>query len=244
MARIVMWNLVTLDGFFEAAKKWDLGFHELVWGEELERFSIEQLGSAGALIFGRATYEGMAGYWSTAKGEVAELMNAIPKFVFSRSLGKAEWNNTRLLAGEAGEAAVRLKQEEAGDMLVFGSAGLSRTLMERGLFDEYRLCLVPVVLGSGTPLFTPAQSAARMDLVEGGPSSPAPSSSSTGPTESGQATDGEPAPCFPRPSCLEVLREITLEVLVAELGGSGPDPGRELGFLGDKLPREHDVVGL
>ena len=72
MRKLIMWNLVSLDGFFEGAKSWDLGWHESVWGDELERLSIDQLKSADMLLFGRVTYEGMAGYWSSAKGEIAD----------------------------------------------------------------------------------------------------------------------------------------------------------------------------
>jgi hypothetical protein len=60
MGKLIMWNLLTLDGFFEGSKSWDLDFHLSVWGDELERLSIEQLGSAERLLFGRVTYEGMA----------------------------------------------------------------------------------------------------------------------------------------------------------------------------------------
>src|SRR5437660_8294887 len=88
MRKVIMWNVVSLDGFFEGAKSWDLGWHDSIWGEELERLSIDQLKSADMLLFGRATYEGMASYWSSAKGEVADLMNQIRKVVFSRTLEK------------------------------------------------------------------------------------------------------------------------------------------------------------
>ncbi|HET7839397.1 MAG TPA: dihydrofolate reductase family protein [Rectinemataceae bacterium] len=169
MRRLVMWNLVTLDGFFEGAKSWDLGFHEYVWGEELERFAIEQLGEAEALLFGRVTYEGMAAYWSGATGEVAELMNAIPKYGFSRRSGPAPWSNSRLLVGDAADAVAALKREEGKDLFVFGSALLSHSLMERGLFDEYRLCLVPVVLGAGTPLFKSSAASSRLELMKARP---------------------------------------------------------------------------
>jgi dihydrofolate reductase len=67
MSRLIMWNLITLDGFFEGAKSWDLGWHERVWGDELERLSIEQLRSADGLLFGRVTYEGMAAHWPSAE---------------------------------------------------------------------------------------------------------------------------------------------------------------------------------
>jgi len=101
MRKVIMWNVVSLDGFFEGAKSWDLGWHDSIWGEELERLSIDQLKSADMLLFGRATYEGMANYWPSAKGEVADLMNQIRKVVFSRTLEKASWNNTRLVKGNA-----------------------------------------------------------------------------------------------------------------------------------------------
>ena len=84
MGRLIMWNMVTLDGFFEGPKSWEIDWHEYVWGEELEQLSKEQLRSAAMLLFGRVTYQGMAGYWSSEKG----FMNNIPKVVFSRTLEK------------------------------------------------------------------------------------------------------------------------------------------------------------
>jgi len=76
-----MWNLVTLDGFFEGENNWDLAFHELVWGKELEQISTEQLRSADMLVFGKLTYQGMAQYWSKEKGEISDFMNGIAKTV-------------------------------------------------------------------------------------------------------------------------------------------------------------------
>ena len=70
MRKLIMWNVMTLDGYFEGNKNWDLQFHETVWGPELESLSIEQLRAADFLVFGRITYEGMAAYWKTAKGEI------------------------------------------------------------------------------------------------------------------------------------------------------------------------------
>ena len=83
MARLIMWNLMTLDGFIEGPNR-DISWHEDVWGEELEQLSIQQLNEAGGLLFGRVTYELMAGHWPGATGEVADFMNAAPKYVFSR----------------------------------------------------------------------------------------------------------------------------------------------------------------
>lgn len=154
MGKLIMWNLITLDGFFEGAKKWDLDFHNTVWGDELEQLSLQQLNQCHALVFGRITYEGMAAYWKTAPGEaeVARFMNALPKVVFSRTLENADWNNTRVAKGNIAEEIAALKQSKK-DSYIFGSADLSAALMTLGLIDEYRICVVPVVLGRGTPLF-------------------------------------------------------------------------------------------
>jgi len=168
MRRLVMWNLQTLDGFFEKAR-WDLDFHETVWGEELERFSLEQLEEVGALLFGRVTYQGMADHWSKATGAIADFMNAVPKVVFSRTLESADWNNTRLVNGDAADEVAALKRGQGRDLFVFGSADLSDTLLRRGLFDELRICLAPVVLGQGTPLFKPGAPYQGLELLEARP---------------------------------------------------------------------------
>lgn len=115
MSRLIMWNLMTLDGFFEGPRSWDLDWHQLVWGEELERLSIEQLQSADALLFGRVTYEGMAAHWKTATGEVADYMNRLPKLVFSRTLAQADWNNTRRVKDKAVAEVADLKRRGSGN---------------------------------------------------------------------------------------------------------------------------------
>jgi len=169
MRRLIVWNLVTLDGFFEGPKSWDLDWHEDVWGEELEQFSLEQLESADMLVFGRVTYQGMAGYWPSATGAVADIMNSIPKVVFSRTLHKAEWSNTRLVSADAQDEVLTLKQQPGKDLYVFGSADLSSTLMRHGLVDEYRLGVTPLVLGGGNPLFKPGPDRLRLRLLEARP---------------------------------------------------------------------------
>ena len=97
MRKLIMWNLMSLDGFIEGPNR-DISWHNDVWGPELEQFSIEQGKEIGALLFGRVTYELMAGYWPTAKkNAITDYMNALPKYVFSRTLKKADWANTTLL---------------------------------------------------------------------------------------------------------------------------------------------------
>jgi len=165
MRKLIMWNIITLDGYFEGDHNWDLPFLEVVWGPELESLSLEQLNSADYLVFGRVTYEGMAAHWSTAEGEIAGLMNSIPKLVFSKTLKTADWNNTTLINEDASAAIKRLKEEGDGDMYIFGSAILSETFINDDLFDEYRIRIAPVILGSGRPLFRQGISGQRLSLI-------------------------------------------------------------------------------
>lgn len=160
---------MTLDGMFEGSQPWDLAFHEWAWGPELERFSLEQGREVGALVFGRRTYEGMAAHWTAATGEndeIARFMNAVPKYVFSRTLDRADWANTTLVREDAHVAVPQLKQEQGRDMFVFGSADLSATLIRHALYDEYRIGLVPGILGAGSPLFKPDGQPRKMQLLE------------------------------------------------------------------------------
>jgi len=169
MRRVVLWNMLTLDGYFEGTKAWEIDWHEYVWGEELERFSLDQTREVGELLFGRKTYEGMAGYWSNAKGATAEFMNNTPKIVFSNTLEATEWSNARLVKGRAEEEVPRLKQEPGKDLFIFGSANLAGSLTTHGLIDEYRIGLNPLVLGGGTPMFKPSDERMRLKLLEARP---------------------------------------------------------------------------
>lgn len=154
--RLILWNLITLDGCFEGPEKWDLAWHETAWGPELEAFSLEQADEVGLLLFGRVTYEGMAAHWSKAEGAIADFMNSVGKVVFSCTLAEADWENTRLVRSDAVDEVRRLKAEGGdGDLFVFGSADLSSSLLDASVVDELRLGLVPVVLGSGTRFFKP-----------------------------------------------------------------------------------------
>src|SRR3989338_5026338 len=171
MRKLIMWNLITLDGYFEGEKNWDLDFHELVWGKELEQFSIEQLKSADMLVFGGVTYEGMAKYWTTAQGEIGEIadfMNRIPKVVCSPSLKTADWNNTTIVRNAVAELP-KLKQQGNGNMFVFGSGKLCEALMKANLFDEYRLAIVPVFWGKGRRLFNEGLNYQPLKLLEARP---------------------------------------------------------------------------
>src|SRR6266850_167958 len=140
MRRLIMWNMVTLDGFFEGTKPWEIDWHS--WGDELEQLSLDQLRSADMLLFGRKTYEGMADYWTSETsetGDIADFMNNIPEVVFSRTLERADWNNARLVRDHAEEEVAKLKQADGKDLFIFGSADFASTLMKSSQIDEYRL---------------------------------------------------------------------------------------------------------
>ena len=162
MRRLIVSNLMSLDGFFEGPKK------ELDWcvvDEEFLAYSREMLGSVDGILFGRATYEHMAGYWPSApKDEIAEKMNGLPKIVFSRTLAKAEWNNSRLIKNNVAQEVAKLKQHPGKDLVILGSATLASFLLQEGLIDEYRVILNPVLLGGGNPLFKGIKQRLRLNL--------------------------------------------------------------------------------
>lgn len=170
MGKVVVWNLMSLDGYFEGARKWDLDFHLLVWGPELEALSKEFGSKAEALVFGRVTYEGMKAYWTTTEDEteIKTFMNALPKVVGSRTLETADWNNSRVVADVAAELK-RLKRASDKNIYIFGSAELVASLLPDGVIDEIMVCVVPVLLGQGTPLFKPADERTSLKLLESRP---------------------------------------------------------------------------
>jgi dihydrofolate reductase len=168
MPNVIAWEMSSLDGYFEGTEPWSLDWHETVWGEELEKFSLEQLDAAGALLFGRKTYEGMASYWSAETGAIADLMNALPKVAFSRTLTSADWNNTRLVYGDAEAEVAALKAQPGKDLFIFGSAELAGSLTRAGLIDEYRVCIAPILLGRGNPLWKES-APVKLDLLEARP---------------------------------------------------------------------------
>ncbi len=170
MGKVVVWNLMSLDGYFEGAAKWELDFHLLAWGPELEALSKEFGSKAEALVFGRVTYEGMKAYWTTTEEEIEikTFMNALPKIVASRTLQEADWNNSRVVSDIAGELK-RLKQASEKNIYIFGSADLVASLLPQDVIDELMVCVVPVLLGKGTPLFKPAERQKPLKLIESRP---------------------------------------------------------------------------
>ena len=155
MGKLILFNMMTIDGFFEGKNK-EIDWHQV--DSEFNNFAIEQLDSASTLVFGRITYQLMAGYWPTKKAEVddpivAERMNAISKVVFSKTLDRVEWPNTRLYSNNIENVIKALKTNSDKNIFIFGSANLASNVRPFGLIDEYRIMINPVLLGQGQELF-------------------------------------------------------------------------------------------
>ncbi len=136
-------------------------------GPKGDRFKYEELMRAEALILGRVTYDGFAAVWPTAKDPegFADRINALPKFVASRTLKTTAWNNSTLITGDLIEAAKSIKATAKGDILIYGSASIVHQLAPCGMIDEYRLMVFPTLLGRGIRLF-PENFAQKLSLVE------------------------------------------------------------------------------
>ena len=167
MRKLFAFNMVTLDGFFEGPDQ-DISWHHV--DDEFNQFAIEQTSSVDTILFGRKTYEVMASYWPTEAAikddtDIAGLMNSLPKIVFSRTLQKAEWNNTRLVKDNIEEEILKLKAQPGKELAVFGSADLLSTLIKLDVVDEHRIIVNPVVLGKGIPLFKDVENKLNLQLV-------------------------------------------------------------------------------
>jgi dihydrofolate reductase len=135
--------------------------------EAVRRWKVQSLDDVGTHIMGRVTYEQMAGYWPyNGPAEYADPMNNIPKVVFSKTLTKAEWKESRIARGDLSEEIARLKSEPGKDIMTHGGAAFVQALSREGLIDEYRLVISPVALGSGMPLFKDLLAPLRLRLVD------------------------------------------------------------------------------
>jgi dihydrofolate reductase len=173
MGRIVVTEFVTLDGVMEdpgGAEGSELGGWSFRFdrGAEGDRFKLDEVREAEALLLGRTTYEGFAAAWPAIDDEAGfgARMNGMPKYVVSRTLTEASWNNTTILPGDPIDEVRRLREERGGDLLVAGSATLVDMLVEHDLLDELRLMVHPIVLGSGRRLFAGVRSPSRLLLRE------------------------------------------------------------------------------
>jgi dihydrofolate reductase len=158
MRRLKVFNHVTLDGYF-ADSHGDMSFaHRARESEEWREFTDQNALGGGVLLFGRVTYDLMYSFWPTQQAKetmpvVAERMNNLPKVVFSRTMEKAAWSNTRVENGDLAAEVEKMKQEPGPDLVILGSGSIAAQLAEAGLIDEFLIALNPVALGKGRTMF-------------------------------------------------------------------------------------------
>jgi dihydrofolate reductase len=171
VARIVVSENVSLDGVVQDPAG-DEGFRRGGWvglikdSPQLAELAHDEALGAEALLLGRRSYEWLAARWPSRSGELANRLNAMPKYVVSSTLEDPSWPNTTVLAGDALDEVSKLKQELDGDLVVAASFQLLRTLLEHDLIDELRLKVFPVVLGDGERLFGETSDKKPLRLVD------------------------------------------------------------------------------
>jgi dihydrofolate reductase len=169
MRRLVVFNQVSLDGYFVDRNG------DMSWAHkqdaEWHAFVNENATAGGELLFGRITYDLMRSYWPTPlaiKNDpiVAERMNNLPKVVFSRTMDNPSWNKTKLVKGDLASEIRKMKNEPGPDMVVFGSGSIISQLALEGLIDEYQVVVSPIVLGKGRTMFDGVQKKLALKLTK------------------------------------------------------------------------------
>lgn len=168
MGKINVFNFITLNGFYKGPQE-DISWHR--HGGEENEYSEENSNSGNTLLFGRITYEMMAGFWPTPQAKkdfkkVAEGMNNSPKIVFSKTLKKADWENTRIISSNIIKEISKLKEETDIQMTILGSGSIVTLFAEHGLIDDYQFMVDPVALGEGTPVFDGLKKKLDLKLVD------------------------------------------------------------------------------
>jgi dihydrofolate reductase len=169
MRKLLVFNMVSLDGFFVDRKG------DMSWAHkndaEWNAFVNENASGNGVLVFGRITYELMASYWPTPMAlqnspVVAKGMNDMPKIVFSRTLDNASWSNTKLVKGDLAAEMRKMKKQPGPDMVILGSGSIVSQLAQQNLIDEYQIALSPIVLGNGRTMFEGVQEKLNLKLTK------------------------------------------------------------------------------
>lgn len=167
MRTLNVFNFVTLNGFYKGPGE-DISWNK--HGAEESEHAENGLQSGNILLFGRRTYEMMAGFWPTEQAsimmpEVAEGMNKAEKIVISHSLTNPSWNNSRVIGGDIGKAVRELKASADRDITILGSGSIVAQLTDLKLIDSYQLMINPIALGDGTPLFKGIKQPLDLKLV-------------------------------------------------------------------------------
>jgi dihydrofolate reductase len=171
MRRLAVFNQVSLDGYFSGIDgdiSWlNKGARDAEW----DAFVAGNAQGDSLLLFGRVTYELMASYWPTPHAAesfpvVAERMNSLPKVVFSRTLDKTSWNNTRLVKSDPAAEVRKMKRQSGPAMTILGSGSIVAQLAQEGLIDEYDIVVFPVVLGAGKTMFDGVRERLTLQLTK------------------------------------------------------------------------------
>ncbi|WP_298712358.1 dihydrofolate reductase family protein [Chitinophaga sp.] len=165
MRKLFVSNLASLDGYIAGPNR-EIDWHNV--DGEYESYGVKMMNSSGAILFGRITYDLMAGYWPGATDnnpEVTRQMNELPKYVFSNSLQSVSWNNAHLVKEPMESFVRKLKEEDGNDIVLLGSGTIVSQLTALRLIDEYRIFTVPVLLGGGIPAFPPGFGRTGLELV-------------------------------------------------------------------------------
>jgi dihydrofolate reductase len=170
MRKLVVSEWVTVDGVFDAdtMAQWFTPYDS----DDRQEWIKEGILASDAFLFGRITYEMLAGYWPTVTDRdnkeiaIADRLNGAPKYVVSSTLKTAKWNNSTIIKNNVVEELARLKQQPGQDILVFGSAMLGQSLLEADLIDEYRLLVHPIVMGRGKRPFKDGLATTKLTLVK------------------------------------------------------------------------------
>ncbi|HET6779093.1 MAG TPA: dihydrofolate reductase family protein [Gemmatimonadales bacterium] len=182
MRRILMFNHVTLDGYFAGA---DGNLTWIVPDEGIDRDAVQRMPSIDTILLGRRTYQLFEAFWPHAVDDsatasdphdssrrsptlrsMAVWINETTKLVFSRSLKKVTWKNSRIIREIDPRAIEVMKGERGKDMIVFGSGSVVSELTRHRLIDEYQFVLNPVLLGSGKPMMESVSKRVKLDLIE------------------------------------------------------------------------------
>lgn len=167
MRKIIVSNLVSLDGFM-AGPNGEIDW--FLWNEETAQYAKDLAKSIDTILFGRVTYELMANFWPTPAADsedpvITQYMNDTAKIVFSKTLEKADWKNTRVIREINSEEILKMKQQPGKNMVIYGSGGLVSSLTQLGLIDDYRIFVNPVILGQGKPLFKDLKDRHKLKLI-------------------------------------------------------------------------------
>jgi dihydrofolate reductase len=174
MRKLIVSEFLTIDGVMEdpgGAEQFERGGWAFKFerGPEGDKFKLDEVMEAEALLLGRVTYQEFAKAWPSRTGQFADKMNGMPKFVVSSTLKNAGWSNSSLIKTNIVEEVAALRSTPGGDILVAGSGTLIQTLMQHDLVDEYRLMIFPVVLGAGKRLFRHDTDMLALRLVQAKP---------------------------------------------------------------------------